>query len=77
MAHSAASQIPPEEDIERLQEQVDLLEQEAQKISNKLANDGFVSRAPAAKIEAEKDRLQKCRDLAQHYRERILSIVKA
>ncbi|ASP40123.1 hypothetical protein CHH28_16215 [Bacterioplanes sanyensis] len=76
MADSAASQLNQEDDIERLQDQVNLLEQEAQKISNKLSNDGFVSRAPAAKIEAEKQRLEKCQNLAQHYRERILSIVR-
>ncbi|GGY34615.1 hypothetical protein GCM10011297_04590 [Bacterioplanes sanyensis] len=74
MADSAASQISPEDDVERLQEQINLLEQEAQKINNKLNNDGFVCRAPAAKIESERQRMEKCMDLAKHYRERIAQL---
>jgi valyl-tRNA synthetase len=74
MADSAASQLSPEDDVERLQEQVDLLEQEAQKINNKLNSDGFVCRAPAAKIESERQRMEKCLNLAKHYRERVAEI---
>ncbi|KZZ48758.1 MAG: hypothetical protein MK185_00165 [Saccharospirillaceae bacterium] len=41
-----------------LDEQIAHLEDEIHRISNKLNNSGFVSKAPAATIEKEKNRLE-------------------
>lgn len=55
------------DDTEKMQEEVAKLEEKIHKISNKLQNEGFLSRVPAAMIEKEQSKLKKfqraCADL--------------
>ncbi|WP_300424802.1 hypothetical protein [Thalassolituus sp.] len=47
------------QDVSQLQSEVDRLEEEIQRITNKLQNDGFIARVPAAMIEKEQIKLAK------------------
>lgn len=67
----AATIDAPQSGTEQSQnDQITLLEQEIQRISNKLSNSGYVSKAPAAAIEKERIRLEKCEQSLKALRER-------
>ena len=55
------------DNFDKIREEVSKLEEEIHKISNKLQNDGFLSRVPAAMIEKEQHKLERfqqaCSDL--------------
>lgn len=48
-----------EAEIQRLQSDMDALENDAQRILNKLNNNGFMAKAPAAFVEKERLKLEK------------------
>ena len=50
-------QIAQTQDTAQLQDEVARLEEEIHRITNKLQNDGFLSRVPAAMIEKEQKKL--------------------
>ena len=52
-----ADAIDPDQTQTELNDEISRLENEIHRISNKLNNSGFVSKAPAATIEKEKNRL--------------------
>ena len=67
----AATIDAPQSGTEQSQnDQITQLEQEIQRISNKLSNSGYVSKAPAAAIEKERIRLEKCEQSLKALRER-------
>lgn len=45
------------EDVTQLQDEANHIEDEIHRIQNKLANEGFISRVPAAMIEKEQKKL--------------------
>ncbi|UTW46961.1 hypothetical protein [Bacterioplanoides sp. SCSIO 12839] len=67
----AATIDAPQSGTEQSQnDQITQLEQEIQRISNKLSNSGYVSKAPAAAIEKERIRLEKFEQSLKTLRER-------
>ena len=59
------------EEKERLQEEAKKLEAEVTRASKMLANQGFISKAPQAKIQEEKDKLAKYQEMLQAVKERL------
>jgi len=61
------------DDVDKLRDEVSRLEDEIHRITNKLQNDGFISRVPAALIEKEQDKLKKyekaCKNLRAQLKE--------
>jgi len=61
------------DDVDKLRDEVSRLEDEIHRITNKLQNDGFISRVPAALIEKEQDKLRKyekaCKNLKAQLQE--------
>lgn len=55
--------VDTEKEIQRLSNEIDKLNMEIHRINKKLSNEGFVSKAPASVIEAEKDKLKKYTDM--------------
>ncbi len=53
----------------RLEEEIKRLEAEVQRAEKMLSNQGFISKAPAAKVEEEKQKLSKYQDLLQKAKE--------
>jgi len=51
--------VPAKENVS-IQDEIARLEEEIHKISNKLQNEGFIARVPAAMIEKEQKKLAKC-----------------
>ncbi|OTK91748.1 hypothetical protein B9X91_21740, partial [Acinetobacter baumannii] len=49
--------IDPKAELGRLQKDLDKIQKQHDQIANKLANEGFVSKAPAAVVEGEKAKL--------------------
>jgi len=59
------------DDVEiTIEQKITKLEDEIHRINNKLSNDGFVAKAPAATIEKEKIRLAGYRKALQQLQER-------
>ena len=60
--------------ITRLNEEVERLEDEIHRIANKLNNDGFISRVPAAMIEKEQKKMAAFRQKQTELREKLAAI---
>ncbi|MBO7407316.1 MAG: class I tRNA ligase family protein, partial [Clostridia bacterium] len=58
-------------EIERLTAEMQKLEQDIARISGKLANEGFVSKAPAAVVEGERAKLEKYRSIYESTAQRL------
>lgn len=58
----------------KLQEEVDHLEEEIHRITNKLQNEGFISRVPAAMIEKEQKKLADLEQEQKKAKERLLAL---
>ena len=63
--------IDMEEEKKRLEEEVKKLESEVTRASKMLSNPGFVSKAPAAKIEEEKQKLAKYEEMLKNAKARL------
>lgn len=63
--------IDKEVEKQRLEEEIKRLEAEVQRASKMLSNPGFVNKAPAQKVEEEKEKLAKYQELLQTAKERI------
>ena len=55
--------VDPEKEHARLQKEKEKTEEDIRRIEAKLANEGFVSKAPTAVVNAEREKLEKFRDL--------------
>ena len=55
--------VDPEKERARLQKEKEKTEEDIRRIEAKLANEGFVSKAPTAVVNAEREKLEKFRDL--------------
>ncbi|MAD45900.1 MAG: hypothetical protein CMI02_07075 [Oceanospirillaceae bacterium] len=63
-----------EQEVARLHEEVERLEDEIHRISNKLNNEGFVSRVPAAMIEKEQKKRAICQKKQARLKEQLQAI---
>ena len=63
-------------EIERLEKEKAKLEGELKRSNNMLNNEKFVSKAPAAKIEEEKAKLEKYNNMMQQVSERLAQLTK-
>ncbi|MEQ1105819.1 valine--tRNA ligase [Acinetobacter ursingii] len=54
--------IDPKAELGRLQKDLDKVQKQHDQIANKLSNEGFVAKAPAAVVEGEKAKLAECAD---------------
>ena len=54
--------IDPKAELGRLQKDLDKVQKQHDQIANKLSNEGFVAKAPAAVVEAEKAKLAEFAD---------------
>ena len=59
------------DNVDKIREEVSRLEEEIHKISNKLQNDGFLSRVPAALIEKEQHKLEKFQQACSELKSRL------
>ena len=64
-----------EKEIERLEREKERLEKELERVNGKLSNKGFVEKAPAEVVEAEKEKLKKYQDMMEKVQERLKSLV--
>lgn len=71
-----AELVDVDKEIERLTKEKKRLEGEIKRCNGMLNNPGFVGKAPAAKIEEEKDKLQKYADMLAQVEERLASFTK-
>ena len=62
------------QEIERLQKEEKRLEGELKRVNGMLANEKFISKAPAAKIEEEKDKLAKYTQMMEQVKERLAQL---
>ena len=65
-----------EKEIERLTKEQTKLEAEIKRASGMLANPKFVDKAPAAKVEEERAKLQKYTETLEQVKERLANIAK-
>ena len=65
-----------EKELERLKNEEKKLEGELKRVNGMLANEKFVSKAPAAKIEEEKAKLEKYTNMMEQVKERIAQLSK-
>ena len=65
-----------EKEIERLKSEEKRLEGELKRVNGMLGNEKFVSKAPAAKIQEEKDKLEKYTLMIQQVKERLAHLAK-
>ena len=65
-----------EKEIERLKAEEKRLEGELKRVEGMLANEKFVSKAPAAKIQEEKDKLEKYTTMMNQVKERLSQLCK-
>ena len=65
-----------EKEIERLRSEEKRLEGELKRVEGMLSNEKFVSKAPAAKIQEEKDKLEKYSTMMNQVRERLSQLCK-
>ncbi len=54
--------IDPKAELGRLQKDLDKVQKQHDQIANKLGNEGFVAKAPAAVVDGEKAKLTECAD---------------
>lgn len=64
-----------EKEIERLEREKERLEKELERVNGKLSNKGFVEKAPAEVVEAEREKLRKYQDMMEKVQERLKSLV--
>ena len=64
-----------EKEIERLEREKERLEKELERVNGKLSNKGFVEKAPAEVVEAEREKLKKYQDMMEKVQERLKSLV--
>ena len=82
LIHDAAVYIPLEElvdidkEIQRLEKEAEKLAGEIKRASGMLANPKFVDKAPAAKVEEEKAKLDKYTEMARQVEERLAQLKK-
>ena len=62
------------DNVDKIREEVSKLEEEIHKISNKLQNDGFLSRVPAAMIEKEQHKLEKFQQACSELKSRLKQV---
>ena len=62
------------QEIERLEKEEKRLLMELDRVNNMLSNEKFVSKAPAEKIQEEKDKLAKYTQMTERVRERLLQL---
>ena len=62
------------QEIERLQKEEKRLEGELKRVNGMLANERFISKAPAAKIEEEKAKLAKYTQMMEQVKERLAQL---
>ena len=65
-----------EKEIERLKSEEKRLEGELKRVNGMLGNEKFISKAPAAKIQEEKDKLEKYTLMMQQVKERLAHLAK-
>ena len=65
-----------EKEIERLSKEKVKLESEVERVNKKLANEGFVAKAPAKLLKEEKAKKEKYETMLAHVNERIMSLTK-
>ena len=65
-----------EKEIERLKSEEKRIEGELKRVNGMLGNEKFVSKAPAAKIQEEKDKLEKYTLMMQQVKERLAHLAK-
>ena len=65
-----------EKEIERLQKEEKKLEGELKRVNGMLSNEKFISKAPQAKIDEEKAKLEKYTDMMNQVKERLAQLVK-
>jgi len=66
-----------EKEIQRLNGERDKYKNEIERAEKKLANEGFVKKAPPKLIEEEKEKIEKYKEMLNSAQERILSLTKA
>ena len=71
-----AELVDVEKEIERLRAEEKRLEGELKRVEGMLANEKFVSKAPAAKIQEEKDKLDKYTTMMNQVKERLSQLCK-
>ena len=78
IAEDAVSTVIPdvEKEIARLEKEAGRLEGEIKRAKGMLSNERFVSKAPAAKVEAEKEKLEKYTAMAAQVAERLSQLKK-
>ena len=68
--------IDKEAEKARLEEEIKKLEAEVQRAEKMLSNQGFISKAPAEKVEEERQKLMKYQDLLQKAKESLNALLK-
>lgn len=63
--------IDREKEIERLQKEKENLEKELKRVNGKLSNKGFISKAPAAVVEKEREKQKKYQEMMEKVLERL------
>ena len=71
-----ADLVDVEKEIERLKNEEKKLEGELKRVNGMLANEKFVSKAPAAKIAEEKEKLEKYTTMMEQVKERLAQLSK-
>ena len=64
------------QEIERLQKEEKRLEGELKRVAGMLGNEKFISKAPAAKIQEEKDKQTKYMQMMEQVKERLTQLCK-
>lgn len=64
-----------EKELERLKKEEERLTKELKRVNSMLSNEKFISKAPAAKIEEEKGKLEKYTQMMEQVRERLSQLV--
>ena len=63
-----------EKEIERLKKEEDRLDKEIKRCNGMLSNPNFVSKAPEAKIAAEREKLEKYTNMMEQVKERLAAL---
>ena len=71
-----AELVDVEKEIARLEKEAKRLEGEIKRAKGMLSNEKFISKAPAAKVEAEKEKLEKYTSMAAQVAERLSQLKK-
>ena len=65
-----------EKEVERLRKEEKKLEGELKRVNGMLSNEKFVSKAPQAKIDEEKAKLEKYTNMMEQVKERLAQLTK-